>query len=108
MHGDLELDDFRPWSVLKITASQEVTDASRLKAVIEDFVSEYNNVSAAPMQLVMFRDACEYVTRVCRILRQPSGHALLLGVRGSGRQSLSRLASFIMEMECFTIEATKG
>ncbi|PHJ16414.1 dynein heavy chain related, partial [Cystoisospora suis] len=60
------------------------------------------------MQLVMFLDACEHVSRICRILRQPSGHALLLGVRGSGRQSLSRLASFIMDCDSCQIEIVKG
>ena len=71
-------------------------------------MQEYNTTASVPMQLVMFGDACAHVARICRILRQPSGHALLLGVRGSGRQSLSRLSAFIMDTECFQIEATKG
>ncbi|KAL8275069.1 hypothetical protein Esti_000948 [Eimeria stiedai] len=86
----------------------EVDKASNLKMVIESYLQDYNSNASAPMQLVMFEDACAHVARICRILRQPSGHALLLGVRGSGRQSLSRLASFIMETECFQVEATKG
>ncbi|CDI85223.1 hypothetical protein EPH_0053350 [Eimeria praecox] len=86
----------------------EVSSAEKLKQVVEDYMQDYNNTFAVPMQLVMFGDACAHVARICRVLRQPSGHALLLGVRGSGRQSLSRLAAFIMETECFQIDATKG
>ncbi|CDJ34396.1 uncharacterized protein EMH_0001030 [Eimeria mitis] len=86
----------------------EVSSAEKLKQVVEDYMQDYNNTFAVPMQLVMFSDACAHVARICRVLRQPSGHALLLGVRGSGRQSLSRLAAFIMETECFQIDATKG
>lgn len=88
--------------------SQEVTDLHRWKSVIEEFINEYNAVNTIGMQLVMFLDACEHVSRICRILRQPSGHALLLGVRGSGRQSLSRLASFIMDCDACQIEIVKG
>jgi dynein heavy chain len=37
------------------------------------------------MNLIWFIDCCEHISRVARILSQPSGNALLLGVGGSGR-----------------------
>jgi len=87
---------------------QEIEDLDKMKSVIEEYLEDYNNVHTHGMPLVMFLDACEHITRICRVLRQPSGNCLLLGVGGSGRQSLSRMASFMMECACFQIEVGKG
>ena len=60
------------------------------------------------LKLVMFLDACGHISRICRILRQPKGNALLLGVGGSGRQSLARLATYINGYDCYQIDVIKG
>ncbi len=56
----------------------------------------------------MFLDAAEHVTRIARVIRQPQGNALVLGVGGSGRQSLSRMATYLTGYKLFQIEVTKS
>ncbi|KAJ7552868.1 hypothetical protein O6H91_06G073600 [Diphasiastrum complanatum] len=87
---------------------EEVTDFSKLSQVVEEYLDEFNNVSNTPMKLVMFLDAIEHASHICRVIQLPLGNALLLGVGGSGRQSLTKLATFMEDFELFQIEITKG
>ncbi len=86
----------------------EVEEISKLQPVIEDYLMDHNAESKSPMPLVMFLDAIEHVSRISRVIRQPQGNMLLLGVGGSGRQSLSRLATFLAGYTLFQVEIVKG
>nr|XP_006813236.1 PREDICTED: dynein heavy chain 6, axonemal [Saccoglossus kowalevskii] len=99
---------------LKMGASEEeklyedISDIKKLKIVLNDYLDDYNMSSSKEMKLVFFLDAMEHVSRIARMIRQERGNALLVGVGGTGKQSLTRLASHICGYKCFQIELTRG
>ncbi|XP_047390171.1 dynein axonemal heavy chain 3 isoform X4 [Sciurus carolinensis] len=99
-------DFFKPESDQKIY--DEITDLKQLTVVMEYYLEEFNNVSKAPMSLVMFRFAIEHISRICRVLKQNKGHLLLVGIGGSGRQSATKLSTFMNSYELYQIEITKN
>lgn len=60
------------------------------------------------MNLVLFDDALEHLTRIHRVIRMDQGHALLVGVGGSGKQSLCKLASYAAGCDVFEITLSRG
>lgn len=86
----------------------EVTDIATLSAAMEGYLDDYNQMKKNKMSLVLFLAAIEHVSRISRIIETPLGNALLMGVGGSGRQSLTRLAAFIADYDVYQIELVKN
>eukprot|EP01029_Cantina_marsupialis_P005813 TRINITY_DN1630_c1_g1_i2.p1 TRINITY_DN1630_c1_g1~~TRINITY_DN1630_c1_g1_i2.p1 ORF type:complete len:2520 (+),score=925.36 TRINITY_DN1630_c1_g1_i2:475-7560(+) len=86
----------------------EVEDHEKLNVVMQDYLEDYNNLNASQMHLVLFQNAIEHIARISRIITQPFGNALLVGVGGSGRKSLTSLAVFMQEYTLFQVEIARG
>ncbi|KAJ7405899.1 dynein axonemal heavy chain 9 [Willisornis vidua] len=78
-----------------------------LNQVLLEALDNYNEVNAA-MNLVLFEDAMCHVCRISRILQCPRGNALLVGVGGTGKQSLARLAASLSTLQVCQLTLRKG
>ena len=86
---------------------EDVADFAAIKPVLEEVLEKYNLVYKQ-MNLVLFDDCLGHLVRVHRLMRMPRGNALLVGVGGSGKQSITRLAAFTAECDVFSITLTRG
>ncbi|KAK9744283.1 Dynein heavy chain, N-terminal region 2 [Popillia japonica] len=87
---------------------EEVTNIDAFLDIALRALDDYNAVHKTKMDIVLFRYALEHLSKICRILSIPSGSALLVGVSGSGRQSLTKLATAICTHYFFQPEISKN
>ncbi|TGZ67987.1 hypothetical protein CRM22_004505 [Opisthorchis felineus] len=87
---------------------EELTSTEKARNLLNEYLDEYNFSISKEMKLVFFVDAIEHVCRIARMIRQDRGNALLVGVGGTGKQSLTKLAAYINDYRCFQIELTRG
>nr|Q3V0Q1.2 RecName: Full=Dynein axonemal heavy chain 12; AltName: Full=Axonemal beta dynein heavy chain 12; AltName: Full=Axonemal dynein heavy chain 12-like protein; AltName: Full=Axonemal dynein heavy chain 7-like protein; AltName: Full=Ciliary dynein heavy chain 12 [Mus musculus] len=99
MNPDLEGDD---------RVYIEIPDIHHFNEVVDQCLDEYNQTHKRRMNLVVFRYVLEHLSRICRILKQSGGNALLIGLGGSGRQSLTKLATSMAKMQIFQPEISKS
>uniref|UniRef100_A0A8C0K181 Dynein axonemal heavy chain 12 n=1 Tax=Canis lupus dingo TaxID=286419 RepID=A0A8C0K181_CANLU len=99
MNPDLEGDD---------RVYVEIPNIHQFSDIVDQCLDEYNQTHKTRMNLVIFRYVLEHLSRICRILKQSGGNALLVGLGGSGRQSLTRLATSMAKMQIFQPEISKS
>jgi dynein heavy chain, axonemal len=78
---------------------EEIRDNNKLMKTLNGLLDEYNVTNSNKMNLVFFEDAIEHILRISRSLKQPRGNIMLIGVGGSGKQSLTKLSSFMRDIQ---------
>ncbi|KYM82700.1 Dynein heavy chain 2, axonemal [Atta colombica] len=83
---------------------EDLPDIGSIRRYVEEQMDEYNvSPGVVHLDLVLFRDAIEHVCRIVRVISQPRGNVLLIGIGGSGRQSLSRIGSYMCDLSIYQI-----
>jgi len=104
-------DEYDDDEVLQALAPKIYESGGTLENVrsrVTDFMKKHNEEFVSrKLELVLFEDALRHLIRISRIIEMPRGSALLVGVGGSGKQSLTRLAAYIARHKLFQITLTK-
>ena len=85
----------------------KLSEVNALIPRLDQYLELYN-ADNSPMNLVFFGDCIQHLSRIARVLRSARGNAMLVGVGGSGRRSMAKLAASMNEMKNFSIEITKS
>ncbi|OMJ83653.1 hypothetical protein SteCoe_15380 [Stentor coeruleus] len=87
---------------------EEIIDKRRIKKLIEDRLEDFNSKNKQKMNLEIFDEALSHILHISRGIFPARGHMMLIGVGGSGKQSLAMLGSFLLSYIIYTIQLIKN
>jgi dynein heavy chain len=86
---------------------QSVESEQKCIEIFNEWLDDYNQTNSTKMDIVFFSDACHHLARCSRVIRQPRGNMLLVGISGVGRKCIGRMGAHMSEYQCYSIEITR-
>ncbi|PHJ24428.1 dynein heavy chain family protein, partial [Cystoisospora suis] len=87
---------------------EDLSNIEVLSPLLEELIDSYNMENTAVMHIVMFEDAISHLVRIHRVIRMARGNALLIGTGGSGKRSLTQLATYIAGYKLSQLTPTRN
>eukprot|EP00792_Barthelona_sp_PAP020_P009033 TRINITY_DN3265_c0_g1_i1.p1 TRINITY_DN3265_c0_g1~~TRINITY_DN3265_c0_g1_i1.p1 ORF type:complete len:4284 (+),score=1224.26 TRINITY_DN3265_c0_g1_i1:1098-12854(+) len=79
----------------------------KLKHILYAYLEDFNlTYPQHQMDLVFFQSCIEHICRTASRLSTSGAHCLLIGVGGSGKQSIARFSCHIVGVQLFTVNTT--
>ncbi|VDK74222.1 unnamed protein product [Dibothriocephalus latus] len=91
----------------EVRSYEEIPDYDTVRTIFTEIMETFNE-RERKMNLVLFDDALDHLSRLQRIIRMDRGHAMAAGVGGSGKTSLIQLATFTAGYEFFQVTLYRG
>lgn len=79
----------------------EEIDFEQFMELSKNLLSQYNETHEDKLDIILSEYMIEHLNRICRIISIPGGNGLLIGIAGSGRKSLVKLAAFICRHQIY-------
>uniref|UniRef100_A0A0G4FLJ2 Dynein heavy chain, cytoplasmic n=1 Tax=Chromera velia CCMP2878 TaxID=1169474 RepID=A0A0G4FLJ2_9ALVE len=90
-----------------LSSSYSESDREELRQLVQQKLKVFNE-EELNVQLVIFDQVLDHLTRIDRVLRQPLGHLLLVGASGAGKTVLSKFVSWANGLSVFQIKAGRN
>jgi dynein heavy chain len=87
---------------------EDLQDYQAIKSIFEEIIIEFKEQYSGEIEIVLFDNALEHLTRIYRVLRLDRGHLLLIGEGGSGKKLFSKIAAFTAKYQIFEIQLTRN
>ncbi len=87
---------------------EDLEDYQTIRSIFEEIMIEFKEQYTGQIDIVLFDNALEHLTRIYRVLRLDRGHLLLIGAGGSGKKLFSKIAAFIAKYQIFEIQLTRN
>lgn len=86
-----------------------IPDMERVRVQTSKFMESLKlDKKRKAVNIVLFDDCLKYLIRITRIIQTDQGSAMVVGVGGSGKQSLTRLAAYVSQHDLIQLSADKS